>query len=204
MSPQATRAAAERLSADERREQILIAAISVFAEDGYAAASTEEIARRAGISQPYLFRLFGTKRDLVLAVINRCFAVTEATFERAAQGTGGGEEAMHAMGFAYMELIQNDHAYLRAQLHAYAACEDPVIRDVVARNYGHLVDLVQRISGADSVEIAKFFATGMLLNVLAMIGQFPEPQPWAMRLLEGCTAELMPAGALATFLGRDA
>ena len=140
----------------------------------------------------------------MLAAIDRCFAVTEATFERAAQATSGGEEAVHAMGFAYMELIQNDHGYLRAQLHAYAACEDPEIRALVARNYGHLVDLVRRVSGADSADIAKFFATGMLLNVLAMIGQFPDPQPWAMRLLEGCMAELMPADALAVFLGRNA
>jgi AcrR family transcriptional regulator len=204
MTPQAARGIVERLSAEERREQILQAAISVFAEDGYAAASTEEIARRAGISQPYLFRLFGTKRELVLATIQRCFEDTEAIFDRAVRehGRGEDEQALHAMGEAYMDLIQRDHVRLRAQLHAYAACEDPEIRALVSRNFGRLVDVVRHLSTADSVAIAKFFANGMLLNVLAMMGQFAEPQPWAMRLLEGCLAELEPGDALAKFVGR--
>lgn len=204
MTPQATRATVERLSAEERREQILIAAISVFAEDGYAAASTEEIARRAGISQPYLFRLFGTKRELVLAAIQRCFEDTEATFERAVRESGapGGEEALHAMGQAYMQLIQHDHVRLRSQLQAYAACDDPEIRALVSHNFGKLADLVRRLSGVDSAALAKFFSNGMLLNVLAMMGQFSEPQPWAVRLMEGCFAELEPGDALNHLLGR--
>lgn len=204
MTAHATHGTVERLSAEERREQILQAAVSVFAEDGYAAASTEEIARRAGISQPYLFRLFGTKRELVLATIQRCFEDTEAIFERAVRehGTPGGEQALQAMGTAYMDLIQHDHVRLRAQLHAYAACEDAEIRALVSRNFGRLVDLARRLSGVDSAALAKFFANGMLLNVLAMIGQFSEPQPWALQLLEGCMGELKPEDAPAKFLGR--
>src|SRR5215472_652271 len=167
MTPQATKGTVERLSAEERREQILQAAITVFADEGYAAASTEEIARRAGISQPYLFRLFGTKRDLVLASIQRCFEETDATFERAAREAGpeGGEAALEAMGNAYMEMIQHDHTRLRAQMHAYAACDDPEIRALVSRNFGHLVGQVLRLSGVDNETAAKFIATGMLLNV---------------------------------------
>jgi AcrR family transcriptional regulator len=202
MTPEATRGAVERLSAEERREQILQAAIGVFAEDGYAAASTEEIARRAGISQPYLFRLYGTKRELILASIQRCFEDTEAVFERAAREAGGGEEALHAMGNAYVELIQHDHVRLRAQLHAYAACDDSEIRALVARNFGHLVRRVHQLTGVDSATAAKFFANGMLLNVLAMMGQFSEPQPWALQLLEGCMDELEPDAALVKIFGR--
>lgn len=204
MTPHAVHGTVERLSAEERREQILQAAISVFAEDGYAAASTEEIARRAGISQPYLFRLFGTKRELVLATIRRCFEDTEAIFEGAVRehGSAGGAEALQAMGNAYMDLIQHDHVRLRAQLHAYAACEDPEIRALVSRNFGRLVDLARRLSGADSAALAQFFANGMLLNVLAMIGQFSEPQRWALELLEGCMGEPKPVDACAKFRGR--
>ena len=77
-------AAAERLTAPERREQILEAAVTVFAERGYEGASTDVIARMAGISQPYLFRLFGTKRELIIATVKRCFADTEALFRDAA------------------------------------------------------------------------------------------------------------------------
>ena len=186
MTPQAT---TERLSAVERREQIIQAAISVFAEDGYAAASTEEIARRAGISQPYIFRLFRSKHDLVLASIQRCFEETESALQQAADGFTG-DEALHAMGNAYIAMIEHDHTRLRAQLHAYVACEDPHIRVLVARNFGRLVDLVRRCSGVDNAGLASFFANGMMLNVLAMMGQIRDPQRWAAELLDGCIKDI--------------
>jgi AcrR family transcriptional regulator len=176
---------AERQTAEERREQIIQSAVAVFAERGYDSASTDEIARRVGISQPYLFRLFSTKRDLVLATIDRCFEDTEELMRDAAHGFAGGD-ALHAIGDAYLEWIQRDPIRLRAQLQAYAACEDIEIRQFVAQRFGQLVDLVGALSGADPVELSKFFAQGMLLNVLAMMRQFNDPQPWAARLIEGC------------------
>ena len=201
---QAAKGTTERLSAGERREQILQAAISVFAEAGYASASTEEIARRAGISQPYLFRLYGTKHELILAAVQRCFEETEAIFERAARDFGPrqGQEALEAMGNAYMEMLQHDHMRLRAQLHSYAACDDPEIRALVSRNFGHLVGRVYQLTGIDSAQAATFFATGMLLNVLAMMGQVSEPQPWALTLLEGCVDPAKPNHLLQRFLGQ--
>src|ERR671934_674571 len=107
----------ERKSKDERREEILDAALAVFAESGYHGASTEEIARRAGISQPYIFRLFGTKKDLFIAVDLRCFRQTLEKFQRAAEGKRG-EEALHAIGAAYGELLVSDPRYLRSQMAA--------------------------------------------------------------------------------------
>jgi AcrR family transcriptional regulator len=177
--------AAERLTAPERREQILKAAVTIFAARGYEGASTEVIARMAGISQPYLFRLFGTKRDLIVATVQRCFADTEELFTRAAQGHSG-EEALSAMGEAYVDEIRRSPLKLRAQLQSYAACDDPAIRSVVATGFGGLVSLVGRLTGADPERLSTFFAQGMLLNVLAMMGQNDEPTAWAMRLIEGC------------------
>ena len=87
----------ERKSKGERREEILDAAIAEFAEKGLHGASTDEIARLAGISQPYVFRLFGTKKELYLAVVARCFRQTLETFQRVAEGKRG-EEALHAIG----------------------------------------------------------------------------------------------------------
>src|SRR5438132_7208069 len=107
-------AVAERQTAEERREQIIRAAIPVFAERGYAGASTDEIARRVGLSQPYLFRLFNTKRELIMACIERCFAETEAVFVDAARGLDG-EAALHAIGDAYLDMIRRDPVKLRAQ-----------------------------------------------------------------------------------------
>src|SRR3954468_12659012 len=117
---------AERKSKEERREGLLDAALEVFAQKGLHGASTEEIARRAGISQPYVFRLFGTKKELYLALVARCFRQTLEVMQRAAEGKRG-EEALKAIGGAYGELLESDRLYLRAQMQAYASCEDPAV-----------------------------------------------------------------------------
>jgi AcrR family transcriptional regulator len=182
MTPVATQ---ERQTASERREQILEAAVTVFAERGYEGASTDVIARMAGISQPYLFRLFGTKRELIVATIKRCFEDTQELFLRSAAGLSG-EDALMAIGAGYIEEIRKSPLKLRAQLQSYAACDDPVVRTVVGEGFGELVNLAGRLTGMDSTKLSEFFAQGMLLNVLAMMGQFEEPQAWAMRLIEGC------------------
>ena len=178
----------ERKSKEVRREEILDAALEVFAAQGLHGASTEEIARRAGISQPYVFRLFGTKKELYLAVVTRCFRETLQMFQRAAEGKRG-EEALHAIGQAYSELLETDRTYLRNQMQSYAACDDPEVRAVVQNGYGDLVSYVERVSGADQVTISTFFAKGMLMNVIASMQLQHSTEPWAARLLEGCKPE---------------
>jgi AcrR family transcriptional regulator len=175
----------ERKSKEARREEILDAALEVFAEKGLHGASTEEIARRAGISQPYVFRLFGTKKDLYLANVTRCFRQTLELFQRAAEGKRG-EEALHAIGEAYGELLEFDRTYLPNQMQAYAACDDPDVRAVVQNGYGDLVSYVERVSGADPATVSTFFAKGMLMNVIASMQVQHTTEPWALRLLEGC------------------
>src|SRR3979411_1618595 len=167
-----------RQTAAERRESILNAALIEFAQRGLDGTSTEDIARRAGISQPYLFRLFGTKKELFKASVTRCFRETLEMFQRAAEGHRG-EDALKAMGEAYMDVLENDRARLRAQMQAYAACDDPDICEVVRNGYGDLVAYTQRVSGLPAEEISRFFATGMLLNVLASMHVMDEPEPWA-------------------------
>jgi AcrR family transcriptional regulator len=177
-------AVTERKSREIRREEILSAAMAVFAEQGYHGASTEEIARRAGISQPYVFRLFGTKKDLFMAVETRCFRQTLEIFQRAAEGKRG-EEALQAMGDAYRELLASDRTFLRGQMQSYAACDDPEICELVRNGYGDLVTYVERVSGADPGTVAGFFAKGMLMNVLSSMNLFDLTEPWATRLLDG-------------------
>jgi AcrR family transcriptional regulator len=177
---------AERKTKEERREEILDAAIAEFAERGLHGASTEEIARLAGISQPYVFRLFGTKKELYMAVVARCFRETLEAFQRAAEGKRG-EEALHAIGKAYGVLLESDRLYLRAQMQAYAACEDPEICAVVRNGYGDLVNYVERVSGASSAELATFFSHGMLMNVLSSMDAPAED--WGRRLIEGCKSD---------------
>ena len=175
----------ERKSAEVRREQVLDAALDVFAEHGLSGASTDEIARKAGISQPYLFRLFRTKKELFIASTERCFRETRETFARAAEGKSG-EEALEAMGQAYGELIRSNPNRLRGQLQSYAACDDPAICAVVRKGYGEIVDTVERASGVDADHLSMFFARGMLINVVAAMGLMDAKEPWAKKLLAFC------------------
>jgi AcrR family transcriptional regulator len=177
----------ERKSKDTRREEILDAALQEFAARGLHGASTEDIARRAGISQPYVFRLFGTKKELFRAVVARCFRETLEMFQRAAEGLRG-EEALAAIGNAYVERLQADPIRLRAQMQAYAACDDPELREVVRQGYGDLVAYAQRVSGVPAETLSGFFATGMLLNVFASMDETGDnADPWAIELLDACT-----------------
>jgi AcrR family transcriptional regulator len=174
----------QRKSADERREAVLAAALDEFAARGLDGASTEAIAAKAGISQPYVFRLFGTKKDLFKAVISRCFRETLELFQRAAEGKRG-EEALHAMGDVYVNELLPNRTFLRSQMQAYAACEDEEIREVVRNGYGDLVAYVERVSGLPPEAVGRFFAEGMLMNVIASMGLQNLEEPWAARLVEG-------------------
>jgi len=180
---------AVRLTAAERKDAVLDAALVEFAERGLEGTSTEDIARRAGISQPYLFRLFRTKRELFLATVNRCFRETLEMFQRAAEGKRG-EEALHAIGAAYMAQLEADRTWLRAQMQSYAAGQDPEVRAAVRAGYGDLVAYVRRVSGADWPTVWQFFATGMMLNVLASMEINDDPEPWMRDLLDGCGKDL--------------
>lgn len=178
-------AATTRKTADARREEILDAAMAEFAHHGLDGASTEAIARSAGISQPYVFRLFGTKKELYLASVARCLRETLEAFQRAAEGKRG-EEALHAIGTAYVEELLSDRTRLQAQMQAYAACDDPEVCEVVRAGYGDLVAYVERVAGVAPEEISRFFAYGMLLNVIAAMDLKDSTEGWAQRLLDGC------------------
>ena len=178
-------AVTERKSAEERREEILEAALVEFAAHGLYGGSTEAIARAVGISQPYVFRLFGTKKELFTATIERCMRGTLEMMQSAAAGLKG-EDALHAIGEAYGERLRTDPTYLHSQMQAYAACDDPAIRTVVRNGYRELVDYVERVSGLPPERVSHFFAKGMLLNVIASMDLLGADEGWAQRLIEGC------------------
>ncbi len=179
----------ERKSAEERREQILEAALAEFASHGLVGGSTEAIATAVGISQPYVFRLFGTKKELFIATIERCMRGTLDMFRTASAGLKG-EEALHAIAEAYTERLATDPTYLHSQMQAYAASHDPQIRDVVRKGYGELVEYVERSSGQPPDRVSHFFAKGMLLNVVASMDLLGADEGWAQRLIEGCRKDV--------------
>src|SRR6266571_1778200 len=126
-------AVAQRKSAEERREDILEAALVEFAAHGLSGGSTEAIARAVGISQPYVFRLFGTKKQLFMATVERCMSGTLEMMRTASAGLKG-EAALKAIGEAYTRRLE-DPTYLHGQMQSLAACSDPDIRKVVRRGY---------------------------------------------------------------------
>jgi AcrR family transcriptional regulator len=176
-----------RLHADERRVEVIEAAVRAFAEGGLTGTSTEEIARLAGVSQPYVFRLFGSKQQLFLAAVARAFERVRLTFEEAAghpfEVPGGYNPILASMGRAYAALLA-DRSLLRLQLHAYAACNDPVIRGFVRAEFAALVASVSELSGEPDAALGEFFAQGMLMNVAAAMDLSEAQVAW-QRMCEG-------------------
>ena len=177
--------ATRRQTAAERRETVIAAAAEAFARDGLHGTSTETIAARAGISQPYLFRLFGTKKELFLAVVERNFERILEAFRRTAAEAPAGSE-LEAMGKTYSREFLTDRFLLLVQMQAYAACVDPDVRAVVRRGFGRVVDLVERIPGTDEKQVRDFLAIGMLLNVVASMHLDSSQADWARRLVAEC------------------
>jgi AcrR family transcriptional regulator len=178
-----------RKSAEERREEIVNVAMEHFGAGGYHGTSTEAIARDAGISQPYLFRLFRTKRELFLACDDRACEKIVATFRRAAEAAPPGG-ALEAMGKAYSnDLLTDEHA-LRMLMQGYVAVSDPDIGEHVRRKYSEVIKEVARLSGAPAEQVWQFFATGMHLNIVTMMdlgdvaGENPVVAEWVT--LFGC------------------
>jgi AcrR family transcriptional regulator len=162
-----------RLTADERREAVIAAAVLEFARGGLTGTATAAIARRAGVSQPYLFQLFRTKRELFLAAVRNCFAKIAGRFEASAKTARAAgldpDQVLEAMGHAYIAMLKADRDLLRLQLHAYAACSDPEIQPEVRAQFRELWHTVARVSGVDVNALYPWFASGMLINVIASI-----------------------------------
>ena len=157
-----------RSSSEERREQVIGAAVKEFAEHGFHATSTSAIAKRAGISQPYIYALFPNKHALFLAAHEHVVDHIRHVFTEAAHGQDTPEERLRAMGEAYMELL-GDRDEILFQMQSHAAAGDPSLREPVRSEFMRLMDDVRRLSGASSEEVASFMACGMLLNVAAAL-----------------------------------
>jgi AcrR family transcriptional regulator len=164
------------MTADERRADVLRVAVGQFAKRGYQGTSTEDVARAAGISQPYLFKMFPTKKALFLELIQHGFDRLRQAFT-AAVGDATGEDALERMGECYGDLLR-DRDELMLQMQAYASCNDPEIGDVTRREFSRLWRDVADLSGVDDEKLQHFFAMGMLINVLASMDATNHPMQW--------------------------
>ncbi|MBP2193507.1 TetR/AcrR family transcriptional regulator [Nocardia goodfellowii] len=178
-----------RMTATDRRAEVLAAAVSAFAESGYAATKTDEIARRAGVSQPYVIRLFGTKQQLFIAVIQQVCGRIEEIFRAAVVDLDPGAtpaEAIQALGKAYDTFLEERDPPL-GMLHGFTASGDPVIGDAVRAGFGDIYDLVRELTGASVSEARRFIATGMLLTVMSamrVVGHDAIPATWATEIFD--------------------
>jgi AcrR family transcriptional regulator len=176
-----------RLSAAARREQVLDAAVREFAAHGLHGARIEAVAARAGISHPYLMRLFSSKQALFLAAVDRAFGRVEQAFRRAVEATDG--DPLIAMGEAYLELLDR-HDELQLQLHAYAVAGNADVGPQVRERFIALRQAVQEMSGASPERVRTFFAIGLALTVGATL-ELPDHRAdarWADGLLRADVA----------------
>jgi AcrR family transcriptional regulator len=153
-----------RLSAGERREAVLDAAVHEFAHAGYHAASTTAIARRAGISQPYIYALFPNKKALFIGCQERASNRIRETFVAAAEGAKDVEDRIERMGKAYTGLL-DDRDELLCQLHGFAAADDPEIREPVAACFRETFDTIAALIEGSPDDARAFVAMGMYLNI---------------------------------------
>jgi AcrR family transcriptional regulator len=190
MMPAMSSRTTTRLTKDERRREIIEAATREFAVGGLNGTPVTAIAKRVGVSQPYLFQLFGTKKDLFIAAVRRAFERTVATFRIAAAEAGGEadpEAILMAMGLAYYRLLE-DRTLLLMQMQAYAACDDPEVREVVREEFLRLVRFVQSASGAPDTAVREWLAQGMLMNVSAAMDLSDVDADWARMCLGDMTS----------------
>jgi AcrR family transcriptional regulator len=165
----------QRVPAAERRDALISAAVHEFAHGGLHGTPVDKIARSVGVAQPYVFSLFGNKKELFLAAVERSFEHIAELFSQAAETFDPAialpdATVLKAMGDAYMEMLGTNRDFLMIQHQAYAACDDETIRNHVRRCYAELVAHVERLSGADQEAIDDFFRYGMWLNVAAAMG----------------------------------
>jgi AcrR family transcriptional regulator len=157
-----------RISSEERRDQLVDAAVREFAANGFHGTSTTAIAKRAGISQPYVYALFPNKHELFLAANAEVVERIRGAFAEAARGLESTEDRLDAMGDAYIKLLENREEVM-FQHQANAAAGDPALREPVRREFMRLFDDVGRLSGAGEDDVWMFMAKGMMLNVIAAL-----------------------------------
>lgn len=175
-----------RQSAAQRRDALIDAAIVEFSRGGLHGTPVERISKRVGVTQPYVFGLFRTKKELFLAAVDRSFDRVEQAFRDSAHGEDP-VERLSAMGEAYLELVKSDREWLLLQHQAYAASDDRAVRRRVRQRYEQLVETTQELSGATPGQVQVFVMMGMTLNVVAALEleNFPA-QGQLTRMVEAC------------------
>jgi TetR/AcrR family transcriptional regulator len=181
--------AQSRMKAEDRRELIIESATAVFGDYGYHGTTTDLVARVAGVSQPYVVRMFGTKERLFVEVLERALRLLLAAF-RGALTAEGDEPLARRLGLAYVGLLEHK-GLLLSLMHAFVLGSDPVIGARAREGFLQVFEFLRGEAGMSADEATQFLANGMLSNT--MIGlrmtDVDSQSPIAHELLLSCFPE---------------
>ena len=156
-----------RMNAEDRRQLVLDAATRAFARGGFAGTSTDAVAKEAGVSQPYVVRIFGTKQELFLEAFERAVGRVVDAFEAVLSEPGfdpDDEASTERLGAAYTDLL-TDRDLMLVVMHGFAAGDIEAIGQAGRHGMGRIFGLL--VEHGMTPEAARdFIAHGMLLNVL--------------------------------------
>ncbi len=163
-----------RMTARERRDQLVGVAKAVFAELGYDGASVEEIAARAGVSKPVVYEHFGGKEGIYAVVVDRESTRLLDKITAYIHGEAGGRQMVHASALAFLHYIEEDPDGFRVLTRdspsaATTAGIAGLLSDIADKAAGVLTQFFVR-SGLDP-QTAPLYA-GALVGMVAYVGSW--------------------------------
>ena len=168
----------------DRRELVLEAATEVFGKFGYVGSTTSQVAAAAGVSQPYIVRMFGTKEKLFLEVLGRALGALLTAF-RAEIMRDSDVHLGRRLGGAYVAMLRQ-RGVLLSLMHGFVLGSDPVIGAYARAGLLEVYSVLRDEAKFSPAECQQFLATGMLVNTMIgtrMIDDF-DSNPAARELLE--------------------
>ena len=148
----------------DRRELVLEAATEVFGEFGYVGSTTNQVAKAAGVSQPYVVRMFGTKEKLFLAVLGRALGALLNAF-RVEIARESDVHLGRRLGGAYVGMLRQ-RGVLLSLMHGFVLGSDPVIGAYARAGLLEVYAVLRDEAGFSPAECQQFLATGMLVNTM--------------------------------------
>jgi TetR/AcrR family transcriptional regulator len=175
-------ARARRLSAKERKCQIIETARVVFASQGYAHAGTADLAKAAGVSEPALYRYFPSKKDLFLATLRDTGSRLVEIWQNIAYEVEDPLETLWAIAVRYYDHLDSRAASMKLAFQALCEADDPDIREAARENFMRFADFVAEIvdegkargtirPDVDSrVAAWQFVGSGLTLDLVHLLG----------------------------------
>lgn len=150
-----------RLSADQRRSQLLDVAGRLFAEHGFHRLSMEQLADAAGVSKPVFYQHFPSKRELYLALVEDAIAELEFQVRKALRGTRDNRARVRSAIAAYFDFVEDARFRL---LFSTAELGDDRVRAAIDAAMHRVAESVAEPIAEDaglSADAALFLATAL-------------------------------------------